>query len=98
MAARPGRSARLWTLQGVSLEPIIEEIVAPELSAQVTSHLKEVMEVHGVYSAYQLERATHSEKPWLITRGNLPLDEPSNAVIEPELMREYFSGLIAEAR
>jgi uncharacterized phage-associated protein len=79
-------------------EPITAEVDAPKLSEQVTSHLNELMEVHGAYSAYQLERSTHRERPWLVTRGNLPPDEPSNAVIDPELMREYFSELNAEAQ
>ena|ERR1035438_3789182 len=75
-------------------EPIFTEVVPPELPESVISHLKEVMEVYGGYTAYQLELMTHREAPWLITRGDLPLDEPSNAVIDPELMRQYFSDLI----
>lgn len=74
-------------------DPIGEAIPSPRLPDRAKSHLNEVMQVYGVYSAYQLERMTHDESPWKITRGNIPADEPSNAVISKELMREYFSEI-----
>jgi uncharacterized phage-associated protein len=56
--------------------------------------LFEVMDVYGKYTATELERLTHQEKPWRDARGSLPLDEPSRAVISLETMREYYSSLL----
>ena len=42
------------------------------------------------YSGKILERFTHSEMPWLKTRGNLPADEHSDRIINKELIGEYF--------
>jgi len=45
------------------------------------------------YSGKTLETFTHKEMPWLKTRGNLPADERSNAVISKELIGDYFSRI-----
>lgn len=42
------------------------------------------------YSGKVLERFTHNESPWLVTRGNLPITEPSNRVIKKSLIGDYF--------
>lgn len=42
------------------------------------------------YSGKILECFTHSEMPWLKTRGNLPADAHSNRIISKELIGEYF--------
>jgi uncharacterized phage-associated protein len=78
-------------------EPIVEEIKAPELPQQIRDHLIEVMQVFGVYTAYQLERMTHQEAPWKDVRGDLAPDDPSNAIIRPESMREFFSRVLENA-
>lgn len=43
------------------------------------------------YSGKVLERFTHSEMPWLKTRGNLPSDAHSDCIIPKEIIGEYFS-------
>lgn len=45
------------------------------------------------YSGKILERFTHSEMPWLKTRGDLPADAPSDRIISKEDIREYFSAV-----
>ncbi|MDD4592647.1 MAG: DUF4065 domain-containing protein [Parabacteroides sp.] len=45
------------------------------------------------YSGKMMERFTHSEIPWLKTRGNLPADEHSNRTISKETIGEYFSAV-----
>ena len=45
------------------------------------------------YSGKVLERFTHSETPWLKTRGNLPADAHSDRIISKELIGEYFSAV-----
>jgi putative zinc finger/helix-turn-helix YgiT family protein len=42
------------------------------------------------YSGKILERFTHSEMPWIKTRGNLPADTHSNRKISKEIIGEYF--------
>ena len=45
------------------------------------------------YSGKVLERFTHNESPWLITRGDLPVTSPSDRVIEKALIKEYFDAV-----
>ena len=42
------------------------------------------------YSGKILERFTHSESPWLTTRGDLPPTAHSDRVIEKQLIGDYF--------
>ncbi len=42
------------------------------------------------YSGKILEKFTHSEKPWLETRGELPPDVVSNRIVSKELVGQYF--------
>ncbi|QSX06080.1 DUF4065 domain-containing protein [Sedimentibacter sp. zth1] len=42
------------------------------------------------YSGKVLERFTHSENPWLQTRGNLPVDTGFNRTIDKDLIGSYF--------
>jgi len=44
------------------------------------------------YSGKVLERFTHSEMPWLRTRGNLPADVHSDRVIRKEMIGEFFTA------
>jgi len=45
------------------------------------------------YSGKILEQFTHSEMPWLKTRGNLPADANSNRIINKETIGEYFTAI-----
>jgi len=45
------------------------------------------------YSGKILEKFTHSETPWLKTRGNLPADSTSNRTIPKETIGEYFTAV-----
>ncbi|GKX29624.1 hypothetical protein SH1V18_21040 [Vallitalea longa] len=42
------------------------------------------------YSGKVLERFTHSESPWIETRGDLSVDVPSNRIIDKKLIGSYF--------
>lgn len=75
-----------------SWNPIGESVEKPELSAEVEKHLREVMEVYGGMSAWDLERLTHAEEPWQKARGGLPGDEPSTAVIADDDMRRFYAA------
>lgn len=45
------------------------------------------------YSGKILEKFTHSELPWLITRGDLAFNVPSNKVIEKSMISKYFEDV-----
>lgn len=45
------------------------------------------------YSGKVLEHFTHSEMPWLSTRGELKANERSGRIIEKELIGKYFSNV-----
>ncbi|MDO4982186.1 MAG: DUF4065 domain-containing protein [Eubacteriales bacterium] len=45
------------------------------------------------YSGKVLERFTHNEAPWLVTRGTLPITAPSDRIIEKSLIGDYFSNV-----
>ena len=48
------------------------------------------------YSGKVLELFTHSETPWLKTRGNLTIDVQSNRIISKDLIAEYFNAVKAK--
>ena len=53
--------------------------------------LDEVIDEYFGLSAYELERLTHSEDPWVKARkGKLP-DEPSQDIIKDEWMKDYYT-------
>ena len=45
------------------------------------------------YSGKTLERFTHNESPWLITRGDLPINASSDRIIEKKLIGDCFSAV-----
>ncbi len=52
--------------------------------------LDSVIKNFACYSGKTLESFTHSEEPWIVTRGDLPMGMPSDKVIEKELIAKYF--------
>jgi uncharacterized phage-associated protein len=77
-----------------SWKPITARPTKPDLPKRVTKHLDEVMEVYGGLSAFDLERLTHSEKPWQKARGNTPKDESSSAIISHDDMRKFYRSMM----
>lgn len=72
---------------------IDEEIACPELPANVSKHLKEIYEVFGGYTAYELEQMTHQEKPWLEAREGVPSDAPCKNVIDKSVTAEFYRSM-----
>jgi uncharacterized phage-associated protein len=72
--------------------PISEPVPTPTLPAAVRAHLDEVMDVYGGYSAWDLERLTHAEEPWIEARAGLPPDAASNAVISRTTMQRVYAA------
>ncbi|MDE7313867.1 MAG: DUF4065 domain-containing protein [Eubacterium sp.] len=63
------------------------------LTASETAIFDSVINNLCCYSGKILERFTHSEAPWLCTRGDLPLSAPSNRIITQEHIGSYFSAV-----
>ena len=58
--------------------------------------LELVTESYFGMTGYELERLTHNEDPWNITREGLAEDEPSNKVIDKDLIRKYYQTFIQD--
>ncbi|MCP9750460.1 Panacea domain-containing protein [Ferruginibacter sp. HRS2-29] len=83
-------------------KPILRE----DLTSEVFSELKktiddEVLKVLGEVEyeyfglqAYELEKLTHNEDPWILTRVGLTEDQPSNKIISKELISAYYSKFV----
>lgn len=78
-----------WSWQAIGINPEL-----PPLAEPVKAHLEEVAAVYGSMSAFDLERLTHSEAPWIDARGAVPEDEASTAVISLESMERFYKARI----
>ena len=78
--------------KGWAWQPIDEniELSSIDLPASVKAHLDEVMDIYGGLTAYDLEKLTHSETPCQKARGDIPPDEPSNAIIAWNDMKVFY--------
>lgn len=79
-----------------SWNPISEDPGEVALSSLIKDHLSQIMATYGGMSAYDLERLTHQETPWLKARGDMPKDEPSEVVISIEEMRLFYKAMANE--
>lgn len=61
------------------------------LPNQVVEVLQEVWETYGGFTATQLERLTHSEKPWIEARKDVDIDEASDRKINIKTIYDYYS-------
>ncbi len=60
--------------------------------------LEQVVDIYGDYSAKTLERMTHSEEPWLATRGNLASEERCERPISKALIRDFYLRTYGELK
>ncbi|MFW6028887.1 MAG: type II TA system antitoxin MqsA family protein [Halanaerobiales bacterium] len=64
---------------------------------QLTKHEKEILDSvinnFGCYSGKVLEKMTHEEKPWRLTRKGLNDNEISTRIIKKELLEDYFNNI-----
>lgn len=66
---------------------------APDIALDDVEHLMAILSTYGDFSAKHLERMTHSEEPWLATRGDLPSEARSNVAIPKDIMARYYKAL-----
>lgn len=75
---------------------------APESGGSVDEKthalLNSIAGSYGELSARRLEDLTHSEEPWIVARGGLPLEERSDAVISKEGMKKYYKERLERQR
>jgi len=72
---------------------ITENPEAPKLSQKATSLIDEVLTVYSGYSAYQLEKMTHNEKPWINAREGFSDDANCTNEISIKDMIDFYSSL-----
>ncbi len=56
--------------------------------------LNDVVEEYFGLTAYELEKLTHSEDPWIKARGDLSADVPSENIICDSSMIEYYQQFV----
>lgn len=64
----------------------------PELPKETEVFLDEVAQEYFAVDGYELEQMTHTELPWKKAREKLAPDEPSQAIIEKDWMKEYYKS------
>ncbi len=72
--------------------PIPAETIT--LEPHLENHIHSVLHAYGKFTAADLERLSHTEKPWLDARGSLPPDAPSQAIITHESMKDFFGSRV----
>lgn len=76
--------------------PISEDVPEINFSENVIVHIEDVLKVFGIKTAYELERMTHHEEPWLMARGNIDHTEECTNIISKDSMQSFFSRLADE--
>jgi len=64
-----------------------------ELTETEEELLDSIIDNFGCYSAKTLEKMTHSERPWRLTRKDLKAEVKSNEVIRKDLIADYFKDV-----
>jgi len=68
-----------------------------DLPKEIAELMEDVKRTYGEKSGKSLERLTHSEWPWIDTRGDLEPEARSNKPIPKDLMKEFYSSLRTKA-
>lgn len=71
-------------------QPIMDAPSDPELPDAVTAFIDEVLDAYGGFTAWELERMTHAEDPWIKARGDLAPDDASQTYIDETEMRDFY--------
>jgi uncharacterized phage-associated protein len=61
-----------------------------EIPSDLAALIDEVLEVYGKYSGAQLEQLSHTEKPWIIARGEIgQWDKCENTIKDEDILAYY---------
>lgn len=74
-------------------EKALEDIMN-KLGEVKLTFLNEIIDEYFSLTAYELEKLTHREDPWIIARNGVPMDTPSNAVIDKKNMSKFYSKFV----
>jgi uncharacterized phage-associated protein len=77
--------------------PITEEVGEPQFSEKVGQHLDLIVENFMACDAYELERMTHEELPWIEARNGLPEDAACATLIKEETMAKFYKEMLQSA-
>ena len=61
------------------------------VSSERMKLISAVLKVYGEFSADELEEMTHKEAPWQIVRDGLKHNEPSDAIISKDIIKDYYN-------
>lgn len=77
-------------------EAMLDEIEEKHFTEDQFHAVSLVVEEYFGLTAYQLEKLTHNEDPWILARKGLPSDAVSKEPISNNSMIEYYSQFISE--
>ncbi len=89
---------------GFGWKPILKEDLNAEafftlkqkFDSEVLKVLSDVTYEYFGMQAYELEKLTHNEDPWMLTRNGLSGDQPSDRIIQKQLIKDYYSKFVVD--
>ena len=78
-----------------NLEESFHTSFMENLSDEQSEIMRDVVVEYFGENAYELELMTHKEYPWLMARNGMPIDEPSENVIEDQWMIDYYGKFLS---
>lgn len=73
---------------------VFDNIAKTITDKDVLETLEQVWATYGGYSGFELARLSRTETPWLETRKDYAPWEPCTDIIDPEIMKKYYSALL----
>ena len=73
-----------------SYKNIDADVTKPALNEETETFMQELLKQYFPFDAYELERLTHQETPWLEARSGLDPTQPSGMPINETSMRDYY--------
>jgi uncharacterized phage-associated protein len=78
--------------------PVDVSTPAPPVPPSIKKHIREVFEVYGGFSAYDLERLSCEEEPWREARGGIERDAPCDRVIDAATMKRFYEAKLSDGK
>lgn len=71
---------------------VLEEFYSNKLTSDQLDLLNDVLKTLNTWSAFELENATHEERPWIKARAGYHSGEKCSEIISKELMMEFYKS------